>query len=82
MDCDCLKLSTIFSFKGWEADNVILFIQKTESPEKDTSQPKLIYEAPANSINPEIIYTAITRARKNLFIFNFENEMYDKFFKK
>jgi hypothetical protein len=80
MDCDCLKLSTIFSFKGWEADNVILFIQKPESPDKDTSQPKLIYEAPANSINPEIIYTAITRARKNLFIFNFENEMYDKFF--
>jgi hypothetical protein len=81
MDCDCLKMSTIYSFKGWEADNVILFIQKPEPTVSKSQQGKLIYEAPADTLSPEIIYTALTRARKNLFIINLENNLYDDFFK-
>lgn len=81
MDAECLKLSTIHSFKGWEADNIILFIQKPESIKSDPKTPKLICEAPLKTLSPEIIYTAITRARKSLFIFNLGNMTYDEFFK-
>jgi len=76
MDSDHLKLSTIASFKGWEADNVILFIQDTEKKQSDQS-----FLEQSNALNPETIYTALTRARNRLYIFNLGNKMYDEFFK-
>lgn len=78
-----LKLSTIYSFKGWEADNIILFIQKPEKEhaKNDKEHPKPIELAPPRALCPEIIYTAISRARTNLFIFNLGNEQYNQFFK-
>jgi superfamily I DNA/RNA helicase len=77
-----LKLSTIYSFKGWEADNVILFIQEPErgNEKYDDKHPKPIELAPARALCPEIIYTAISRARVNLFIINLGNEQYKQFF--
>ena len=62
------KLSTIQSFKGWESHTLILII---EPEDNDCKQ----------SETTELIYTGITRARKNLFVFNMGNNFYDAFFK-
>ena len=59
-----LKISTIHSFKGWELLNIILYIPE-QTPE---SNKKL----------DTIIYTAITRTRENLFVFN-ANQRYSEF---
>ena len=62
-----LLMSTIYSFKGWETRNVIIFI-----PNKAKDYlPKLNY----------LIYTAITRVKDNLVIIN-NNPYYDNFFNK
>lgn len=83
MSREGLKLSTVYSFKGWEADNVLLFIQKPEPviAKYDSDNPKPIEEAPGRALCPEVIYTAISRARVNLFIFNLGNNQYHEFFK-
>lgn len=67
MKTGTVKLSTIHSFKGWEIDTLFLFIEKEED-EKEFA-------------NAELIYTGLTRARKNLIIFNLGNRKYDDFFK-
>lgn len=59
---DKLKISTINSFKGWEAENIIFIL---------TSQCK----------SPELVYTAITRAKEKLIILNCGNLEYNSFFK-
>ena len=80
-DCDQVKLSTIYSFKGWESDNVILFIQKPEMGQPhNQAEEKDITEAPVQTLLPAVIYTAITRPRKKLFIINIENDTYHQFF--
>jgi hypothetical protein len=61
-----LKLSTIHSFKGWELINVLLI-----TPEDEESVP------PGSNLD-RLIYTAITRARNNLFVFN-PNPKYDDY---
>lgn len=78
-----LKLSTIYSFKGWEADTIIFFIQKSEPQHVryDREHPKPIEVAPAKALCPEVIYTGLSRARVNLFIVNLGNSQYDQFFK-
>lgn len=51
-----LKISTVHSFKGWELVNVIIYIPpKTQWPEDKLDS---------------IIYTAMTRTRQNLIVFN------------
>ncbi|QIX62721.1 ATP-binding domain-containing protein [Hymenobacter sp. BT18] len=50
-----LKMSTIHSFKGWEAKNVVLFIDHTSEPESQLNA---------------IVYTALTRTRENLIVLN------------
>lgn len=67
MKTGTVKLSTIHSFKGWEIDTLFLFIEKEED-EKEFA-------------NAELIYTGLTRARKNLVVFNLGNRKYDDFFK-
>lgn len=67
MSSNMLKLSTIYSYKGWEADNIFLVIQR---PSKTSDAENY----------PELIYTAITRAKKNLYIINLGNEKYHPFF--
>ena len=70
-DKRCLKLSTIKSFKGWESSCVIIILV-------DEFNPKVACNMP---MDPEMLYTAITRARESLYIINIGNETYDKFFK-
>lgn len=64
-----LKLSTIQSFKGWEAQTVICIIQNDAY-----SDDNII-------TSPELIYTGIARAKENLFVINIGNNEYDEFFK-
>ena len=66
-----LKLSTIKSFKGWESPSVIIILD-------DKYNSKAACYTP---MEPEMMYTAITRARESLYIINIGNETYDKFFK-
>lgn len=64
-----LKLSTIQSFKGWDAKTVICIIQN------DT------FNNYNQITSPELIYTGITRAKENLFIINVGCNDYDEFFR-
>jgi len=65
MKTGTIKLSTVHSFKGWEIDTLFLFIESGED----------------EFTNAEIIYTGLTRARKNLIVFNLGNIKYDDFFR-
>lgn len=58
-----VKLSTIHSFKGWESETVFLIIERNHANVEATFD--------------EILYTGLTRSRKNLIIINFGNEAYD-----
>ena len=70
---DHLKMATIHSFKGWESPNVIFILE----PESDNHDK---YSISAKENAPELIYTAITRAKENLFIINLGNNTYHDFF--
>ena len=48
-------MSTIHSFKGWEAKNIVIFIDY--APDTETQ------------LNA-IVYTALTRTRENLIVLN------------
>lgn len=76
-NCDAVKFSTIHSFKGWESNTVILILQ----PEVSQNNNYKSYEIQANENTPALIYTALTRAKCNLFIINMGNLRYDNFFK-
>lgn len=75
-DCDCIKLSTIHSFKGWESKNVILILQ----PEMHEESMYEGYSVVERENTPALIYTALTRAQCNLFIINLGNQKYHSFF--
>lgn len=62
MKSGTIKLSTIYSFKGWEIDTLFLFIEQ------------------GSTEDIELIYTGLTRAKRNLIIFNLGNLKYHSFF--
>jgi superfamily I DNA/RNA helicase len=64
-----MKLATVQSFKGWEAQTVILIIM----PERDQANGQFNV--------PELVYTGITRAKENLIVINVANDTYHNFFK-
>lgn len=64
-----LKISTIQSFKGWEAPTIICIIQND------------IYSDEYIVTSPELLYTGITRAKENLLVINIGNNQYHDFFK-
>ena len=64
-----LKLSTIQSFKGWEAPTIICIIQNDSFNDDNIVT------------SPELIYTGITRAKENLLVINIGENRYHKFFK-
>ena len=61
-----VKFSTIHSFKGWEAHTLILVISNTDGVEK-------------KELMNELIYTALTRASKNLIVID-PSGLYQEFF--
>lgn len=71
-----IKLSTIHSFKGWESKTVILLIQ----PDMQSDELYDGYRYSKQDNIPALIYTALTRAKGNLFIINLGNTQYHKFF--
>ena len=75
-DCTQIKMSTIHSFKGWESKTIILLLQP------DMQSDEFIDEHHINKRDniPALIYTALTRAKGNLFIINMGNKYYHKFF--
>lgn len=66
MNSGNMKISTIHSFKGWEIDTLFLIIE-SELGEN-------------NFVTDELIYTAITRCRRNLFILDLDQSRYHSFF--
>lgn len=77
-DSDCIKFATIPSFKGWEAKNIILLLQNEVDDLTDGEEQGFAIQSHANV--DALIYTAITRARENLFILNLGNKKYHDFF--
>lgn len=77
-DVDMLKLATIQSFKGWESSSVILLIQPEQDSDSNRNEDGFVLKTRQNI--PAHIYTAITRARKNLFILNLDNLKFHNFF--
>jgi hypothetical protein len=59
------KLSSIHSFKGWESHTIFLLIEPDEGNQFESV---------------ELVYTGLTRAQLNLFVFNMGNDFYDDFF--
>lgn len=74
MDANVVKLSTIHSYKGWESPTVILIIEPEQKGDN------MQYNVRPEENAAELIYTAITRCKENLFIINCGNEKYHKFF--
>lgn len=70
-DVDCIKFSTIHSFKGWESNTVILLLQQVMKSDEHYEKENI----------PALINTALTRARCNLFIINLDNLTYHEFFR-
>ncbi len=66
MNSGTIKISTINSFKGWESEVVFLILE----PRYDTTTP-------FNMSFDELLYTGLTRCKKNLVIINFGNAEYD-----
>lgn len=64
-----IKLSTIHSFKGWEVDTLLLIL---ENEQQDNVGEEIVTK--------ELIYTGITRCRRNLIIINIGNPEYHEFF--
>lgn len=67
MNSGTINISTIHSFKGWESEAVFLII---ESINADNGCFDNTFD--------ELLYTGITRARKDLVVINFGNAEYDK----
>lgn len=66
MNSGTIKISTINSFKGWESEVVFLIIE-----------PKYDNYTVFNRNFDELLYTGLTRTRRNLIVINFGNKEYD-----
>lgn len=71
MNSGCTKISTTHSFKGWESNTIILAISTNSSD--DTNGDEIN--------NDELVYTGLTRCKKNLIILNKGDSRMHTFFK-
>jgi len=71
MKSEGLKFSTVHSYKGWEAETVILLLQPSGGGR---------YSTKGQELNDQVVYTGITRSLKNLSIINLGNTGYGDFF--
>ena len=72
---ECLKFSTVHSFKGWEIRTLFFIISDENDSESDFE-----VKSENSFLTPELLYTGLTRARNNLFILNIGVEKYNNFF--
>ncbi|SOC11391.1 UvrD-like helicase family protein [Ureibacillus xyleni] len=66
MNRGTMKISTIHSFKGWEAENVFLLLENPFGQDED-------------AVDEELIYTGITRSKSKLLFLNLEITKYQSF---
>ena len=66
MNSGTIKISTINSFKGWESEVVYLVLEEKYKTITDF-----------NMSFDELLYTGLTRCKRNLIILNFGNQEYD-----
>ena len=66
MNSGTIKISTVHSFKGWESEVVFLLIEPLYEQLTDY-----------NASFDEIIYTGLTRCKRDLIIINLGNKQYD-----
>ena len=66
MNSGTIKISTINSFKGWESEVVFLIIES-----------KYDNSTTFNRSFDELLYTGLTRCRRNLVVINFGNQEYN-----
>lgn len=71
MESGKIKLATIQSYKGWGIHTEILIIGND-----------YFSDDKKKFLNAEMVYTGITRAKKNLVIINIGEKQYDEFFQK
>ena len=66
-DRGTVKISTVHSFKGWEANTLFLILEED-------------YEEYGDFLKSfeELIYTALTRSKSNLIVLNYGNEKHHK----
>lgn len=74
-----VKFSTIHSFKGWEIETVFLIIDDQAAEEQLLTDGEQDDEV--THITPELLYTAFTRAIRNLVIIEIGKSRYTSFFK-
>lgn len=67
MNSGTIKISTINSFKGWESEVVFLIIEPIYDR---TTSFNLAFD--------ELLYTGLTRCKRNLIVINFGNAEYDQ----
>ena len=67
MNSGTIKISTINSFKGWESEVVFLILE-----------PIYKYTNDFNISFDELLYTGLTRCKRNLVVINFGNAEYDQ----
>ncbi len=67
MNSGTIKISTINSFKGWESEVVFLILEPIYENTNDFN----------NSFD-ELLYTGLTRCKRNLIVINFGNAEYDQ----
>jgi superfamily I DNA/RNA helicase len=76
MNPGTVKLATIHSFKGWEINTLILILYSDE-----TEAGRRASEDGREGVSDEeLVYTAITRCRQNLFVVNLGDRKYHDFF--
>lgn len=68
MNAGTVKLSTVHSFKGWEAHTIVLVLGESVDADDEAFT------------SDELVYTAITRARQNLLIVDTADGRYSDFF--
>jgi hypothetical protein len=76
MNPGTVKLATVHSFKGWEINTLILVVHGAEAASGSEGNPG----GRDRISDEELVYTAITRCRHNLFVANLGDRKYDDFF--
>jgi Nuclease-related domain/AAA domain len=76
MNPGTVKLATIHSFKGWEINTLILILYSNETGTRRRTGE----DSREGVSDEELVYTAITRCRHNLFVINLGDRKYHNFF--
>jgi superfamily I DNA/RNA helicase len=76
MNPGTVKLATVHSFKGWEINTLFLVVYSDEASTGSEAGPG----GRERISDEELVYTAITRCRHNLFVANLGDRKFHDFF--